>query len=85
MRVAKMVVPPAAVTAGRAVMTGDFTTEAVADAVRGVNQDVGMDTGEMTSDEFALKVAVKLIEKAVADDRVVGTGEDAWRGVRQEW
>ena len=80
MRVAKLVVPPAAVGAGLAAMRGDFTTDEVAAAIRSANDDIGMDPGEYGGDEFAMMVAERLLAKALDAERIVAAGEGAWRG-----
>lgn len=80
MRVAKLIVPPAAVDAGLAAMKGYFTTDDVADAVRSANEDAGMDPGDMTATEFAAMVAERLIAKALGAEKIVPMGEGAWRG-----
>jgi hypothetical protein len=84
MRVARMIVPPAAVGAGLAAMIGDFTTDDVSTAVRSANDDAGMDPGEMTGDEFAMLVARRLIDKALAAEKIVALGDDLWRGPQGE-
>ena len=78
MRVAKIVVPPASIRAGEDAMAGRFTTQDVVDAVRAINEEVGLDPGEHTSEEYARLVADKIIGKALAANRIWSDGE-GWR------
>lgn len=77
MRVAKIVVPPEAVRAGRDAMAGSFTTQDVVDAVRSINEEVGLDVGSHSSEEYAALVAEKLLEKALSDG-IVWPKDGGW-------
>jgi len=79
MRVKRIVVPPQALEAGRGAMRGDFSTADVTQAVRSANEDVGLDVGEFTSEEFASLVAAKLVKAAIDAERAVSIDTDVWR------
>ncbi len=81
MQIRRIHVPLRSLQAGRDAMQGSFTLQDVADAVRRSNDDVGVDAGDRTGDEFALEIATRLVAKASDQRRIAPEGADAWRSL----